>query len=164
MYKQQFWSIRQNPYAITNQIQMKNIILQHKFITCPFGHLSDCRNNVINGKYNETDETWKSNSQDRKFIENINIGDIILITFKGIKECIVARIVSEVIYSIDTKLFTNKINDEIVFSTADGQPFRPVGRKIEIINDNLIVNDKRIIPRTSLSHINPNIFNDLNVK
>ena len=75
MYQPQFWVLRQNPCANTNQEQMRNFIITQQFITCPFGHISDARNNVLNGRYNETDPEWKSNSQDRKFIENMKIGD-----------------------------------------------------------------------------------------
>jgi hypothetical protein len=85
MYYQQFWSIRQNPYANTDQHQMRNLIISQNIITCPFGHMNNERNNVINEIYNEQHKEWKSKSQDRKFIENINIGDIILITFAGLK-------------------------------------------------------------------------------
>ena len=37
-------------------------------------------------------------------------------------------------------------------------PFRPVGRKIQIIRNDVRFNDKRVLPRVSLSHINSNIL------
>ena len=151
---QQFWCLRQNPYANTNQAQMRKFIISQKIVTCPFGHLSNERNNVIDGNYNEE----ISNSQDRKFIENINIGDIIIIPFAGIKECILARVTSEPIYGVNTNMFTIKLNNMIQLNNNNGIPFRPVGRKIEIINMNLTFEDKRILPRTSLSHVNQNIL------
>lgn len=152
---QQFWCLRQNPYANTNQKQMRKFIISQKIVTCPFGHLSDERNNVIDGNYNEE----ISNSQDRKFIENINIGDIIIIPFAGIKECILARVTSEPIYGINTGLFTIKNNNNMIqLNDNNGTPFRPVARKIEIINMNLTFEDKRVLSRTSLSHVNPNII------
>jgi len=152
--RQQFWCLRQNPYANTNQIQMRDFIISQNIITCPFGHLSRERNNVIDGNYNEE----ISNSQDRKFIENINIGDIIIIPFAGIKECILARVTSEPIYGFNTNLFSIRLNNMIQLSNNEGTPFRPVARKIEIINMNIIFEDKRILPRTSLSHVNQNIL------
>lgn len=39
MYRQQFWSLRQNPYANTNQRQMRELIISQNIVTCPFGHL-----------------------------------------------------------------------------------------------------------------------------
>ena len=159
MYHQQYWSIRQNPYANTNQIQMRDFIISKNIITCPFGHLDNERNNVINGVYNEKNPEWKSHSQDRKFIENMNIGDIVLISFAGLKECIIARIISEPIYGVNTGLFTSIQYGKIQVANQGDTPFRPVGRKIQIIKDKIIFNDKRIIPRISLSHINPNIIN-----
>lgn len=152
MYRQQFWCLRQNPYANTNQRQMREIVVSHNIVTCPFGHLDDVRNNVINGVYNEEE----SHSQDRKFIENMNIGDIVLIPFAGIKECLLARIFSEPIYGIETGKFTSRVGGKIQITNEGDTPFRPVGRKIQIINDIVRFNNMRVIPRTYLSHINPN--------
>ena len=158
MYHPQFWSIRQNPYANTNQVQMRELIISQNIVTCPFGHLNEARNNVINGVYNEE----QSNSQDRKFIENINIGDIILIPFAELKECILARIVSDPIYGIDTGLFTCICDGKIQVTNKGGNPFSPVGRKIEIIRKDVTFKDKRrVLPRVSLSIINPNIIPNL---
>jgi len=158
MYYQQFWSIRQNPYANTNQQQMRNLIISQNIITCPFGHMNNERNNVIDEIYNEQHAEWKSNSQDRKFIENINIDDIILIPFAGLKECILAKIVSDPIICIETGLYTNLHEGIIQVSNEGIIPFRPVGRKIQIIHKDVIFKDKRIIPRVSLSKINPTIL------
>lgn len=157
MYRQQFWSLRQNPYANTDQKQMREFIISQQTVTCPFGHLNQERNNVVNGVYNEN-STWKSHSQDRKFIENMMIGDIILIPFAGLKECILARIISDPIYSVDTGLFTSTRNGKIQVTNEGNTPFRPVGRKIQIICNDVIFKDKRILPRVSLSHINPHIL------
>lgn len=154
MYRQQFWSLRQNPYASTNQRQMRELIISQNIVTCPFGHLNDERNNVMNGVYNEE----QSHSQDRKFIENMNIGDIILIPFAGLRECILARIVSEPIYGVDTGLFTSMRDGKIQVTNEGDTPFIPVGRKIQIIRNDVRFNDKRVLPRVSLSHINPNIL------
>lgn len=154
MYRQQFWSLRQNPFANTNQKQMRELVISQQIVTWPFGHLNEGRNNVVNGVYNEE----HSLSQDRKFIENMNIGDIILIPFAGLKECTLARIVSEPIYGIDTGLFTSMSDGKIQVTNEGDIPFRPVGRKIQIICNNVKFNDKRVLPRASLSHINPNIL------
>lgn len=151
---QNVWSIRQNPYSNTNQRQMRDLILSQNVITCPFGHIGEGRNNVIDGIYNEKN----SLSQDRKFIEDVKIGDIVLIPFAGLKECILAKITSEPIYGIDTGLFTTMSAEGIALS-ADGEtPFRPVGRNIEIINTSVVFVDKRVLPRNSLSRITPDIL------
>ena len=158
MYRQQFWSLRQNPYANTNQRQMRKLIISQNIVTCPFGHLNVFRNNVINGVYNEEHPEWKSAAQDRKFIENMNIGDIILIPFTGLRKCILARIVSEPIYGVTTGLFTSMRDGKIQVTNDGDIPFRPVGRKIQIIRNNVRFNDKRVLPRVTLSHINPNLL------
>jgi len=158
MYRQQFYSIRQNPRGITNQKNMKDFIISQEYLTCPFGHLAEERNNVINGDYNEKDKKWSSNSQDRKFIEDINIGDIVIITFSGIKECILARIVSEPIYGYETGLYVVEKEKEFQILKEGKIPFRPVVRRIQIIKKDVIFDDKRVLSMKSLSHINPKII------
>ena len=153
MNTQKYWSLRQNPRGITNQTQMREFIIDKNIVTCPFGHLNKERINVINGVYNEEDYTWKSKSQDRKFIEDMNIGDFIIIPFAGLKDCILAKIVSDQIYSINTGLFTTEVNNEINLVSHGTIPFRPVGRKIEIIGKYIRFEDKRTLSRNCLSHI-----------
>ena len=155
---QQFWAVRQNPYKKTNQIQMRELVISQNIVTCPFGHLGNERNNVLDGVYNEDHPEWKSQSQDRKFIENMNIGDIIVIPFKGITGCIIARIVSDPIYCVDTGLFTSMLNGEIQISPDGDTPFRPVGRKIQIIHYDFVVENKSKLGRHALCHINPSIL------
>ena len=139
---------------------MREIILSQHFVSCPFGHITEeCKNNIQTRLYNA-----EAKSQDKKFIEKMNVGDIVLIPFAGIKECILARIISEPIYSVETGLFANKdVHDgKITFSTRpeseEATEFRPIGRQIEIINSSVIFKDKRVIPRTSLSHISQSII------
>jgi hypothetical protein len=153
MSRPQYWSIRQNPYARTNQQQMRDLIISQNVVTCPFGHIGMERNNVLDGLYNEDHPIWKSQSQDRKFIENMNIGDIILIPFAGLPYCILAEIKSDIKYLVNTGLFTRESDTgEIQVSNDNrGTPFRPIGRDIQIIKDNVILIDKRVLPRSSLS-------------
>ena len=60
-----------------------------------------------------------------------------LIPFKGQKTCILARIISDVEYGIETGMFWRQSNDKIRIDVAGGEPFRPVGRRIEILNADL---------------------------
>ncbi len=103
--------------------------------------------------YNE-----ESNSQDRRFIEELQQGDIVLIPFAKRRQCILARIVSEPQYAIDTGLFTTIHHGKISISTKGETPFRPVGRKIQMIRDDIIFPDKRVLPRVSLCNIKPTIL------
>jgi hypothetical protein len=71
----------------------------------------------------------------------MRIGDIVLIPFKGEKECILARITSEVEYAINTGLYWKECEDNSkirICDVAEGTPFIPVGRRIEIINDKYV--------------------------
>ena len=152
----QLWSLPQNPYANTDQTQMRRIIIEQNFISCPFGHISTCRNNVLDGKYNT-----EANQQDIQFVENMRIGDMVIIPFKGQKSCILAKIVSDPIYCIETGLYTTQEHpdDQIKISETTGEPFRPVGRRIEIINDNVVFADKRkFIPMNSLKQLSLQIL------
>ena len=137
---------------------MRELVISQNIVTCPFGHLDNERNNVLDGVYNEDHPEWRSRSQDRKFIENMNIGDIIVIPFTGIPGCIIARIVSAPIYCIDTGLFTSMLNGEIQISPDGDTPFRPVGRKIQIIHYDFVVENKSKLGRHALCHINPSIL------
>jgi len=147
------WSCRQNPFAGTNQRHMRNLILQQHIITCPFGHVGHNRNQVIDNVFNERDAIWKSMSQDRKFIESMRIGDLVVIPFTGIQNCLLVRIVSEPIYAYETNLFLS-VDNKLQLSTEGTLPFRPVVRRIEVLFE-LRFPDKRVLPCCSLSKINP---------
>ena len=152
--RRQYWSLRQNPYKTTNQNRMRRLIISHNIITSPFGHSYEARDNVINGIYNEP----ISNSQDRKFIEDMKIGDIVLIPFAREKKCLLVEIISDPDVVWDTGLFTIRKEGKFRLSRTSGIPFRPVGRKVRIIRDDVVFDDKRVLPRNSLSRINPQII------
>ena len=72
------------------------------------------------------------------------------------------RIVSPPIYAIETGLFTTQHTDGTITLDDVGEvPFRPAGRRIEIIDDNYNLRDKRKLPRISLCRINPAILHDI---
>jgi hypothetical protein len=150
-----FWVLRQNYGEITNQTDMKKIITSQKIVTCPWGGWGIPRQNVIDGIYNEnvTDISRRTScGQDRKFVEEMRVGDIVLIPFKGKKECILARITSDVEYAINTGLYWKEYQDDNkirICDIVDGTHFRPVGRHIEIINDKYV--PKSAANRMSLS-------------
>ena len=166
-YRQTHWSLRQNPWGSTNQDQMRKLITSQLIITCPFGHLGHQRDNVVAGTFNETDPVWCSQSQDRTFMNptEMKIGDICVIPFCNSKRkrrpCMLVRIVSPPIYTIDTGLFTTRHDDGSITLAEEGElPFRPSGRRIEIISENLRIRDKRIFPRVTLCRINPAILHN----
>jgi hypothetical protein len=162
-FRQQFWSLRQNPWATTDQTQMRDFIVSQKTVSCPFGHFDVERNNVVAGAFNESSDWWKSRSQDRRFIDEMKIGDIVVIPFPKQRTSILARIVSAPIYGVDTGLFTRVQENGIVSLLTEGDtPFRPVGRQIEIIDANYVIPDKRVLPRVSLCKINPAILPEPN--
>ena len=156
-----FWVLRQNYGEITDQKDMINLIKEKRLVTCPWGGWGTPRQNVIDGIYNTRvcDESRRSSKgQDRRFVEEIKIGDIIVIPFVGRKECIVARIVSNVDYATECGLSWKNINGLIKISKeVDGLPFRPISRHIEILNDKFVVDDKRKLGMSSLSKLNKSV-------
>ena len=150
-----FWVLRQNYGEITNQTDMKNMIRSQEIVTCPWGGWGIPRQNVVDGVYNENvpdNSRRPSSGQDRKFVEEMCVGDIVLIPYKGKKECILARIASDVEYAINTGLYWKECEDDSkirICDIVDGTPFRPVGRRIQIINDKYV--PKSALNRMSLS-------------
>jgi len=132
-----FWALRQNYAEKTNQTEMKDLIMSQKFITCPWGGWGQERENVVNNVYNKVpcrEGGRSASNQDFKFVEEMKIGDIVVIPFTKEADCIVARITSDVEYAINTGLFYSGVNDTQIRITKEGDlPFRPVGRRIEII-------------------------------
>jgi len=136
------WVLRQNYGEITDQNQMRDLIAEKKIVTCPWGGWGVCRDNVISRKYNIESENGVERSscgQDKKFVENIKVGDFIIIPFAGQRTCILAKVTSNVIDSYDTGLNWEQKNEKVFISsarTANARPFMPVIRHIEIINAN----------------------------
>ena len=163
--RNQFWILRQNYGEITNQTNMKNLIKSQQFVTCPWGGWGIHRQNVIDNIYNEIfyDESDRTSSgQDRKFVEEMNIGDIVLIPFAKNNGYIVARITSDVEYAINTGLYWKKKGNKIYIGDNDGLPFRPVGRYIEIISEYFTPSNKSLGQWTLSKIKNKELLSELN--
>jgi hypothetical protein len=159
--RNKFWVLRQNYGEITNQRDMLSLIKQQQFVTCPWGGWGLPRQNVIDGIYNQfvADESRRSSlGQDRRFVEEMKIGDIILIPFTKQRECIIARIISDVEFSTESGLHWKQDEDRIrIGDFSEGLPFRPVARRIQIISDKFICDDKRKLGIMTLSRLNSSI-------
>ena len=152
-----FWVLRQNYGEKTDQEQMRNLITSQKIVSCPWGGWGIERENVINGQYNNAPSdrpgSRSSKNQDKRFVEEMKIGDIVLIPFPKKRGCIVARISSDVEYSIDTGMFWTEKESRITIGEEGNLPFRPVGRHIQIIKDNFLP-ETIISNRQTLSKMN----------
>jgi len=150
-----FWVLRQNYSEKTNQKEMKELILSQRFITCPWGGWGQERENVVNEIYNKfpcREGGRSSLNQDFKFVEHMKIGDIVVIPFSKESECIVARVIGDVEYAINTGLYYSGVNDTQIRIGKEGDlPFRPVGRRIEIIRTDYI--PKRRVGQLTLSKL-----------
>jgi hypothetical protein len=96
--------------------------MTQQVVTCPFGHFSEFTQNVISREYNTKHTIWPSRNQDKRFIDEIKIDDIILISFKK-EKCILAKIISVSIENFNTGLFVSR--------HGQSHPYN----KIEIINN-----------------------------
>jgi predicted Mrr-cat superfamily restriction endonuclease len=104
----QFWVLRQNYGEKTDQIKMRKLNTKNGIITCPWGGWGNQRKNVIDGVYNEVvpekPSERSSKGQDRRFVEEMKVGDIVLIPYAKQKTCVIARITSGIDYAVDTGL------------------------------------------------------------
>lgn len=159
-----FWVLRQNYGEKTDQEQMRKLIISQKIVTCPWGGWGIERENVINGQYNNVPSNRPgarpSKNQDRRFVEEMKIGDIVIIPFPKKRGCIVARISSNVEYSIDTRMFWTEKENHITIGEEGDLPFRPVGRYIQIIKDNFLP-ESIISNRQTLSKMSHRLIESL---
>jgi hypothetical protein len=136
-----YWVLRQNYGEKTDQIKMRELNLKG-IITCPWGGEGNARKNVIDGVYNEMVPHKPggrlSKGQDRRFVEEMKVGDIVLIAYAKQRTCIIARISSSIEYSIDTGLYWTDKGDFIELTETGDKPFFPVGRQIEILSNDFI--------------------------
>ena len=158
-----FWVCKQNPRANTDQNQMRDLNISQGVLTMPYAHLGEERNNVVDGKYNKD-----GNGQEQDFDKKMKEGDYVVISYTGdiIKPCVLAQVTSPVIYLIDTGKYY-KIDESkniTLHDTSDngGIPFRPIGRRIRIIEENVIFPDKRQLGMQfkTLQHIIMNYRDD----
>ena len=137
-----YWVLRQNYGSKTNQDEMKGLILKQQIVTCPWGGWGIAKQNVIDKKYNENHIDRPggrpSKGQDRRFVEEMRVGDIIIIPFPKKNGCVVARIASDVEYSVDTGLFWTETSEDIRIGDTGDAPFQPISRRIEILHDNFL--------------------------
>jgi hypothetical protein len=153
------WVLRQNYGEKTDQDQMRALILEKKIVTCPWGGWGPSRENVINRIYNKDNIRpggRSSNNQDKRFVEEMNIGDIIIVPFPKNRGCIVARITSDVIDCIDTGLRCTETEERITLGLEGTFPFKPVGRRIEII-DECFMPARKITNHASLSKMSQKV-------
>ena len=157
---QKHWILRQNYCSKTDQNAVRQLIMSQKFISCPWGGWGVHRENVLAGVFNNKPSIGRSSSgQDRKFVEEMQIGDIVLIPFAGKNTCIIARIVGD-IDEFDTGLSWKEINDKIKLGT-EGSPFSPVGRRIEIINSDFMKPSN--LNQRTLTRMNASLIDKLNI-
>ena len=137
-----YWVLRQNYGEKTDQIKMRELNTKNGIITCPWGGWENQRKNVIDGVYNEVVPHKPggrlSKGQDRRFVEEMKVGDIVLIAYAKQKTCVIARITSGIDYAVDTGLHWEERGDFIELTESGDNPFCPVGRHIEILHTDFI--------------------------
>ena len=109
----QFWVLRQNYGEKTDQIKMRELNTKKCIITCPWGGWENARKNVIDGVYNEVVPHKPggrlSKGQDRRFVEEMKVGDIIEWTNEDFdKRTVLTKITKKVEYN----KFAEYLNNE----------------------------------------------------
>ena len=156
MTQRTYWCLRQNDGENMDQLSMYNFIIDTSIVFCPWGLSGICKKNVCKKLYNESLDLSPekvSKSQDRKFIDDVNIGDIVLIPFLKTNRCIVGKISSNVIYDMNTNysiLYSSKGKKLVTYHSDELEQCNPIGRFIEIIDPNYIIQDKRCLGRLTL--------------
>lgn len=155
--------MRQNPLQKTDQHDMWTFINKNQILTCPYGHIPDASTYVDRGDfgvYNENGITARD--QDRRFVQEMQEDDIVIVLFKGIHRVMIARVESECHPSKNfDSLFVVKRNRNIVSVKSDIgryrsseyviEHFRPMYRNIRILRTVPYPHDVNIHRRRSLS-------------
>jgi hypothetical protein len=142
------WILRQNPCGKTDQSGMMEFIKKERIITCPYGHIPKASDHVDRNDYNNYDEDGATSKyQDRRFIEDIKNGDIVVIPFnKGQNpNVLIVKVESD---GLPSKNFKDMVvvykNDRVVKITPPDvrkysgsqyeiKYFRPVYRRVSIL-------------------------------
>ncbi len=149
------WVLRVNPYERTDQNDMFKYIVKNKVIICPFGHIGEYRMNVLRRVYNVNHPVLGSSGQDKRFVEEIEIGDTILVMFTSTKKYLIVEVLSSACevdvhysYTDDGSIIRIQHNDEIdIDSSTIAHPFKPVVRFIAILDSGTFVRDMKRFPR-----------------
>lgn len=155
MMERNYYCLRQNDGENMDQESMYKFIIKTRIVICPWGLTGRCKDNVRNGDYNETfvlSPEKQSKSQDRKFVKEIKIGDIVLIPFLKTNRCILGEISSDVIYDMNTdySIHYGRGKELVEYHSDELEKCQPIGRFIKIIHPNYEINNKRHLGRLSL--------------
>ena len=159
------FQVRQNYSAKTDQEQMRNFILETRILTCPWGNGKGNMTRIGECKFRED-----AKGQDKRFMEEIQIGDHVIIPFKKEKKknfskCILAKIIDEPLPFHYTGFYTGKNiqgNFTILKEKKEGyEPFIVYGRRIEIIQEEMKIygNQKKIFNQRTLAKLDKTSFN-----
>lgn len=153
-----YWCLRQNPYAKTDQNDMYNYITQTNYITAPFGHINEYKDNVVNLTYNNSHPKWASMGQDKLFMEEMKVGDIVFIPLKQDSRVIVCKITGGTTVDRDSKYKITEVNKQYKLNQTemDGKVFEPIVRPIKVIKvlmKGTEITDMRCFPMNSLTKL-----------
>lgn len=142
------WILRQNPCQKTQQVDMMQFIQTEKIITCPYGHIAEASDYVDLSEYNQYSEGQRtSQHQDRRFDQDMQIGDIVIIPFTGSSNVLIVRVESDscpsknfdsllVVYNREKQVVSIRKNvNRYRGSQFEIQFFRPVYRHVSIISE-----------------------------
>lgn len=142
------WILRQNCLSKTNQADMIEFNENSRMITCPYGHIAESSVLVHNGLYGVYQENGvTAKGQDRRFVEEMAIGDIVVILYDKLPFILIGRITSNPTPPLNISslhVVRNRINEEVIEIVQDTSAYldaslyriellSPICRQINVI-------------------------------
>ena len=129
-----YYSLRQNPDYIRAgyssnipQEDMYEFAMEFEYIQCPWSYYPRERVEIRDGIY--------PNKAARIFMNDLKIGDQVVILYKGLKKSIHAEVVSEPEYDLDSNVYARKISHHLWKNKINPENYNPIVRKIRVIKE-----------------------------
>jgi hypothetical protein len=126
-----YYTLRQNPYLLGHynipQEDMYEFATEFEYIQCPWSYDPRERVEIRTGNY--------PNKATRIFMNDLKIGDHVVLLYKGLKKSIYAEVVSDPIYDLDSDVYARKISHHLWKNQINPENYNPIVRKIRVIKE-----------------------------
>ncbi|MGA0120658.1 MAG: hypothetical protein ACO3HJ_04305 [Methylophilaceae bacterium] len=122
------YTLRQNPHSYyIPQEYMYEFATEFEYIQCPWSYLPRERVEIRAGNY--------PNKATRIFIDDLKIGERVVLLYKGLKKSIYAEVVSDPIYDLERDVYARKISHYLWKNKINPENYNPIVRKIRVIKE-----------------------------
>jgi len=131
-----FYSLRQNP-SLTDDLghranipqeYMYEFAMEFEYIQCPWSYHPQ-------GRVQIREAISYPNKAARIFMNDLKIGDQVILAYKGLKKSIHAEVVSDPIYDLDSDVYARKISHHLWKKQINPENYNPIVRKIRVIKE-----------------------------